>query len=72
MDCTNELWLSHILQKLNPLCAPWGVSVFEVTMDNQDYNETQAQFSTVIAEARKVRQSSREVGGSLFKQSKLF
>ncbi|XP_042233414.1 probable glutamate receptor [Homarus americanus] len=38
--------------------APWGVAVFEVAVDDQDANVTQAQLSRVVDEARRLRQVS--------------
>ncbi|KAG7177467.1 putative variant ionotropic glutamate receptor-like 21 [Homarus americanus] len=43
---------------LHPLVAPWGVGLFEVAVDGQDANVTQAQLSRVVDEARRLRQVS--------------
>ncbi|XP_042233728.1 uncharacterized protein LOC121873915 [Homarus americanus] len=40
------------------LVAPWGVAVFEVAVDGQDANVTQAQLSRVVDKARRLRQVS--------------
>ncbi|KAG7162425.1 putative olfactory ionotropic receptor IR4-like 12 [Homarus americanus] len=40
------------------LVAPWGVGVFEVAVDGQDANVTQAQLSWVVDKARRLRQVS--------------
>ncbi|XP_042233765.1 glutamate receptor 2-like [Homarus americanus] len=37
---------------------PWGVGVFEVAVDGQDANVTQAQLSRVVDEARRLRRLS--------------
>ncbi|XP_042233727.1 uncharacterized protein LOC121873914 [Homarus americanus] len=40
------------------LVAPWGVGLFEVAVDGQDANVTQAQLSRVVDEARRLRRLS--------------
>ncbi|KAG7162371.1 Glutamate receptor 2-like 7, partial [Homarus americanus] len=44
-------------EDLRQLVAPWGMGVFEVAVDGQDANVTQAQLSRVVDEARRVGHS---------------
>ncbi|XP_042233744.1 probable glutamate receptor [Homarus americanus] len=47
-----------VFSVMKQLVAPWGVGVFEVAVDGQDANMTQAQLSRVVDEARRLRQVS--------------
>ncbi|KAG7162395.1 putative variant ionotropic glutamate receptor-like 6, partial [Homarus americanus] len=47
-----------IYEMWSQLVAPWGVAVFEVAVDGQDANVTQAQLSRAVDEARQLRQVS--------------
>ncbi|KAG7162342.1 Glutamate receptor-like 27, partial [Homarus americanus] len=47
-----------VLKNIRQLVAPWSVALFEVAVDGQDANVTQAQLSRVVAEARRLRQVS--------------
>ncbi|XP_042233425.1 probable glutamate receptor [Homarus americanus] len=56
-DGTNS-YSSTFWEDLRQLVAPWGMGVFEVAVDGQDANVTQAQLSRVVDEARRLRQVS--------------
>ncbi|XP_042233712.1 uncharacterized protein LOC121873900 [Homarus americanus] len=47
-----------VFTEFRSISPPWGVALFEVAVDGQDANVTQAQLSRVVDEARRLRQVS--------------
>ncbi|XP_042234457.1 uncharacterized protein LOC121874394 [Homarus americanus] len=51
-------WPIALYKGIHHYHAPWGVGAFEVVVDGQNANVTQAQLSWVVDEARRLRQVS--------------